>query len=131
MDNWDKVKEWMAQADYDFDTAKVMFETGRYIYCVFMCHLSIEKVLKGFYQKTLTEVPPKVHGLVYLAQKQKLALPENIKYFLESLDRVSIPTRYPSELKKLLAEYDQERTQHIFRESEEVLIWLKKRLEMP
>lgn len=45
----DKYKEWLRQADYDMETAEAMFESGRYIYAVFMCHLSLEKALKGLY----------------------------------------------------------------------------------
>ena len=44
-------QEWLKQADYDFETAKAMFDTGRYIYSIFMCHLTIEKVLKAWYTK--------------------------------------------------------------------------------
>ncbi len=43
----DKSKEWLKQADYDMDTADAMFDNKRYFYAVFMCHLSIEKALKG------------------------------------------------------------------------------------
>ena len=42
-------KEWFRQSDYDYDTAMFMHESGRYFYAVFMCHLSIEKALKGLY----------------------------------------------------------------------------------
>ena len=61
-----KHEEWLKQADYDMDTADVMFNNGRYFYAVFMCHLSIEKALKGLYIKTLNHVPPKTHNLLYL-----------------------------------------------------------------
>ena len=44
-------EEWLRQAEYDMDTATYMFDGGRYFYMVFMCHLSIEKALKGLYQK--------------------------------------------------------------------------------
>ncbi len=40
-------EEWFFQSNYDIETAKSMFQSGRYIYCVFMCHLSLEKALKG------------------------------------------------------------------------------------
>jgi len=46
-------KEWLKQSDYDFETAKAMFKAGRYIYAVFMCHLSVEKALKALYVQTL------------------------------------------------------------------------------
>lgn len=55
----DKYKEWLKQAEYDMDTADAMFMSGRYFYAVFMCHLSIEKALKGLFHKLLDEVPPK------------------------------------------------------------------------
>lgn len=63
------VEEWFRQADYDIETALAMFETGRYFYAVFMCHLSLEKALKALYTKILNALPPKTHNLVYLAEK--------------------------------------------------------------
>jgi HEPN domain-containing protein len=42
--------EWLKQADYDLDTAEFMVSGKRYFYAVFMCHLSIEKAIKGLYQ---------------------------------------------------------------------------------
>jgi hypothetical protein len=36
-------KEWFLQDDYDMDTAQYMFDGGRYFYCIFMYHLSIEE----------------------------------------------------------------------------------------
>lgn len=44
-------EEWPRQADYDMDTADFMFSGGRYFYAVFMCHLSLEKALKGSTEK--------------------------------------------------------------------------------
>ena len=46
-----------------------MFRSGRYFYAVFMCHLSIEKSLKGLYTKVLNDIPPKTHNLLYLLDK--------------------------------------------------------------
>jgi len=41
----EKHEEWLKQADYDMDTADAMFTSARYLYAVFMCHLSIEKCI--------------------------------------------------------------------------------------
>jgi len=59
-------QEWFRQADYDMETAEYMFQGDRYFYSVFMCHLCVEKALKGLYQERLKEIPPRVHNLVYL-----------------------------------------------------------------
>ncbi len=94
--------EWLKQAEYDMDTAKAMLKTGRYIYAVFMCHLAIEKVIKGTYSKIIKKDPPKTHDLVYLSELTSLNLAKDLTKFLDSLNDVSIPTRYPDELEKLV-----------------------------
>lgn len=75
-------EEWLRQADYDMDTADYMFAGGKYFYAVFMCHLSIEKALKGFYRKTLNQEPPRVHNLIYLPKQIGLKPPEPIGRFI-------------------------------------------------
>jgi len=55
--------EWFRQSDYDIATAQALTDSGRYIYAVFMCHLSIEKALKGHYYKKFGEQAPKTHNL--------------------------------------------------------------------
>lgn len=128
----DKIKssqEWSRQAEYDMETARAMLDSGRYIYCVFMCHLSIEKSLKALYAKKLGKNPSKTHNLVYLAQSIHLDLPEQMKEFLEMLDDVSVPTRYPEELEKLIKEYSKDRTKNILDKSRKALRWLKQELE--
>ena len=129
MDKTKSSQEWSRQAEYDMETAGAMLDSKRYIYCVFMCHLSIEKALKALYAKKLGKNPSKTHSLVYLAQSIHLDIPEQTKEFLETLDDVSVPTRYPEELEKLIKEYDKNRTKNILDKSREVLGWLKRQLE--
>ena len=43
----DKVIYWVEMSDYDVETADAMLATGRYLYVGFMCHQTIEKILKG------------------------------------------------------------------------------------
>ena len=127
MGNLKLPQEWFNQADYDMKTADAMLSTGRYIYTVFMCHLCIEKALKGLYTQKLDKIPPKVHNLIYLVKIIGLSLPANLKEFIIELNSVSIPTRYPDELKILLKEYNKRRTTGIFKKTKEVLKWLKEK----
>jgi len=122
-------KEWFKQADYDLDTAKAMFETGRYIYTIFMCHLSIEKALKGIYTYKLQQIPPKTHNLLYLIERIGLNVSEKLYNFIFSLNRVSIPTRYPDNLQRMLKEYNKERVEDILKKTLEALKWLKIELQ--
>lgn len=45
-------EEWLLQAEYDLETAEAMFNSSRFIYTIFMIHLSIEKAIKAIYART-------------------------------------------------------------------------------
>ena len=119
-------REWLLQSDYDIATAEAMFSSGRYFYAVFMCHLSIEKCLKGLYSKLLNELPPKTHNLIYLLEKISISPPEEIYNFIYSINAESVATRYPEDLHQLLKDYTRERSMEIINKSKQVLEWLKK-----
>ncbi len=118
-------QEWLRQADYDLDTAEFMFDGGRYFYAVFMCHLSMEKALKGLYQERLKQIPPKVHNLVYLLNKIGIKPPEDIGRFLIKLNEANIVTRYPENIDKLQKDFTQPIVKDILDRSKAVLGWIK------
>lgn len=119
-------EEWLRQADYDMETAEFMVSGGRYFYAVFMCHLSVEKALKGLYQKRLKEIPPKTHNLVYFLNKIGLKPEESIGRFVVKLNEASVVTRYPEELGKLQNDFTQPIVKDILSRSREVLEWIRK-----
>jgi HEPN domain-containing protein len=121
-------EEWLKQSEYDFETAKAMFKTGRYIYTIFMCHLCIEKVLKGIYANVLKKDPPKIHDLIYLVEKCELVLPEKLGEFVENLNELSVPTRYPETLEILLSQFKKEKTEIVLKQTKGLLTWLKKNI---
>ena len=57
---------WLLSAKYDLETARNMFDSGRYIYTVFMCHLAIEKLAKAGIVEVKRKEPPRSHDLQYL-----------------------------------------------------------------
>ena len=42
-----ETEAWVEDAEYDLQSARVMLDSGRYFFVVFMCHLTIEKLLKS------------------------------------------------------------------------------------
>lgn len=127
-ENTKKPQEWLRQAAYDMKTAEAMLNSKRYIYAVFMCHLAIEKALKGLYSLILNEVPPKTHNLIYLAEKTQLELPAKLYDFIFTLNGLSVPTRYPDDLQKLLKDHNKRKTGKVLEQGKETLKWLKARL---
>jgi len=93
-----------------------------------MCHLSIEKALKAIYVFKLKKEPPKIHDLKTLAKIMNLEIPEEMEPFVGKLTAISIPARYPKDLKQTLKGYDRARTRTILMDSKKVLKWMKKQL---
>jgi len=119
-----QAEEWFKQAEYDLGTAEAMFRTRRYIYAVFMCHLCLEKALKGVMARQ-GQTPLKSHDLVFLIDRIGIGIPEQHAEFLEMLNEVSVPTRYPDELDRLVAQYPRKRSAEILELCREVYTWLK------
>lgn len=120
--------EWMAQADYDMETADYMLQGGRCFYAVFMCHLSIEKAIKGLFHKKLGEIPPKTHNLSAMLEKIGDEPPEPLYKFLLRLNEASVATRYPEDIAHLLKVYDRNSVVSILSQGKEVLQWIKQKL---
>ena len=120
-----KYDQWYFQSDYDLDVAKSMLDSGRNIYCIFMCHLSLEKALKGLYIKRTADFPAKTHNLIYFVDKIGLDIPDADMEFLNMLNTLSVPTRYPEDLEQLLKAYSKERTAIILQQSKIIQQWIK------
>ena len=125
MEKQKKYDEWYLQSDYDLETADYLLKSGRNIYCIFMCHLSLEKALKGLFTKRLNEVPPKVHDLVYFLDKLELIPNKEDKEFLVWINRKSITTRYTEDLRKMISQFSKEYTENIYQKTKTIQQWIK------
>lgn len=110
------------------ETAEANFRTKRYIYAIFMCHLSIEKALKGLYKKQLQKEPPKPHSLTFLIDSLGLEVPQDMYPFIMKLSTVSVPARYPEQLLEMQKVYNRKKTESLLKQSKEVLEWLRNQL---
>lgn len=122
------VKYWMDLSDYDLDTAGFMLKTKRFPYCLFMCHLSVEKLLKALIVKFIKEHAPYSHNLVDLAKKTSLEFSEKDKILLADLTEFNLETRYPEWQKNFYLKCTKEYTQDYFQKTKKLQKWLKKYL---
>jgi HEPN domain-containing protein len=120
--------EWLKQSDYDMETAEYMFQGGRYFYAVFMCHMTIEKALKGVFHQRYNELPPKTHNLIYLLNKVMAKPEEPIGRFVAKLNESSVATRYPEQIESLQKAYTKDIVRDIIDKTGETLSWIKKLL---
>ena len=126
----DKVKYWVEMSDYDFETAKAMLDTKRFLYVAFMCHQTIEKILKAYWSNVLEEPPLKIHSLSRLAEKSGLDkdMSEEQTDFIDELEPLNIEARYPAYKERLLKSLTTERCKYIIKQTDELRIWIKNRL---
>ena len=126
----DKVTYWIEMSDYDFDTAKAMLETKRYLYVAFMCHQTIEKILKAYWSKVLEEPPLKVHSLSRLAEKSGLDkdMSEEQTDFIDELEPLNIEARYPSYKERLMKSLTSDRCKELIEQTDKLRIWIKSKL---
>jgi len=117
--------EWLKQADYDYDTAELMLQSGRNFYAVFMCHMAIEKGIKALLLLKTGEVPPKTHNLLLLLSKTGIKPSEPIAESIVKLNEANVATRYPEELTEMIKMYDDVTVKRIISQTKATLSWIK------
>ncbi|TEB06157.1 HEPN domain protein [Pelotomaculum schinkii] len=120
--------EWLTQAEYDLDTADSLYQAGRYIYTIFMCHLAVEKTLKALVVERTGKVPPKTHNLIQLIKLGQPSLNNEQTRFVTRLSLAGIVTRYPEELKKALSDYPPSVTRDYLKRAKDVFKCLKQQI---
>jgi HEPN domain-containing protein len=119
------VQNWFKSANYDILTAKAMLRSKRYIYVIFMCHLAIEKLLKGIVAQKINKIPPKTHDLYLLLKLSKIQIPSLHQEIISHLNEASIPTRYPEDISKISKQYNKKVAINYLKATEGLLKWLK------
>jgi HEPN domain-containing protein len=91
----EQINYWITTAEYDLPVAEHLFESGYYVWCLFIGHLVLEKILKAHYVKDTGDTPPKIHDLVKLAERTKLNLKRDQIEFLVKANNYNLESRYP------------------------------------
>lgn len=125
-----KFQYWIDNAQYDFETAKAMLETKRFLYVGFMCHQVIEKALKAVISKDESTTPQKIHHLPKLAKQGNIyeLMNDSQKDFLEILLPLNIEARYPSYKGNLSHSLNESNCKTLIEETGALLCWIKQQL---
>lgn len=126
----DKVSYWKELADYDVDTAEVMYIGGRWLYVGFMCHLVIEKTNKSYWCAKKPDDVPYIHNLLKLAQSCGLVskMSQQQLKFLAELMPMNIEARYPSYKDELAKKLTPEYCRILINRTKEMKLWIESML---
>lgn len=123
------VKYWLDLSEYDIKTADAMFKARRYLYVLFTCQQSIEKILKALVTKNTKQFPPKTHDLLKLAGLSKIDIDKTKKEFLLRLSFYYIETRYPQEIAKIPKDINRKMAFEYLKNTKALYRWLKLKLK--
>ena len=126
----EKVRYCLDLSDYDYDTALAMQQSSRYLYVGFMCHQTIEKILKAYFNLNNSEPAPFTHSLSYIAKKGGIyeSITDEFKDFIDILEPLNIESRYPSHKDQLMKGLTKERCEEILKNTKELQLWIKAKL---
>ncbi|MDI3535237.1 MAG: hypothetical protein PWQ82_1602 [Thermosediminibacterales bacterium] len=126
-----EVKDWLESSEYDFETANTMFTTGRYNYCIFMCHQAVEKLIKALIIQLNKNFPPKTHNLHTLLKFVDSNPEKDIETIILKLNPHYMVSRYPDAAggpsHKM---YNDEIAKEFLEDTKKVLKWLKQKMKL-
>jgi HEPN domain-containing protein len=120
-----QIDYWINGAQDDLLSADILIQKKRNLHGLFFCHLAIEKALKAHYVKTLGDVPPRTHNLIYLTENAGIILNDDQQIFLGILMKYQLQGRYPDYSPVLP---DQGVVKMYFVKTGELFQWLKMKL---
>ena len=83
------------------------------------------KAIKAILQKTTQHLPPKSHDLLLLLRKANVALPADLQTFIGQLSGLSIPTRYPDDLRVAVGTFHRRFAEHCITMTAKVFRWFE------
>lgn len=129
MDKEKQIKYWLAASELDWKTATDIFNSNKNLhFCLFICHLVIEKLLKALVVKETNDHPLKTHNLLRLAEIANMDLKADDIQFLEELNQFQLDTRYPDEKFTLYKLATKDFTRERFNKTEKLRLWLKSKI---
>jgi HEPN domain-containing protein len=120
-----ETRMWIEDAEYDLGSAKTMLDSGRFFFVIFMCHLTLEKLLKAIIVEREGVEPPRIHNLVALAVRGDAAIPDEYRSLVDELDNMGVVTRYPEGRRALAETLTAERATGVYGRTVEFMTWLR------
>ena len=124
------VEHWVERSRYDLDTAKIMLDTGRYLYVAYMCQQAVEKILKAFIAQLGKENFP-IHNLNRLAEIATISnelTPEQFN-FLAELTPYHIEARYGDYKENLSEIINEKKAEKVYKKTREIHKWIYQKIK--
>jgi len=124
------VDYWLNLSEYDLEIAQTVFEKDYYLHCGFMCHQSIEKLLKALFVSVMNKMPARTHNLDRIIKEcgQESEFSQEQFDFIDELTPLNIQARYPAYKDMLYKLIDRNKALDILEKTREMHRWLKQKM---
>jgi HEPN domain-containing protein len=123
------VEYWLKEASEDMTVAEHLLGTGDFLYCLFLCHLFVEKTLKALVVNKTGEHAPPEHNLLLVAESAGLYPGRYREDIMRELMRFELDARYPRDREPLRRSCGEDYTKQKLAESKELARWLQSNLK--
>lgn len=120
---------WKESAIQSWKTANALYKSKRYSDCLFYCHITLEKLLKGLVVSKTKTHSPYIHDLNMLAQKAGLGLTQEEKKELATISKFNIRARYDDDKFSFYRLADKKYAAEYFKVTSKYYLWLSKKYQ--
>jgi len=119
------IAHWLTTSGDDFNTMGKLYDAGSYHWALFLGHISLEKLLKGYYVKHREKHAPTIHNLYRLAELADIELSEQYSDWLDTITSFNINARYDNYKREFYDLCTQEYTEAWINRIMELRQWIK------
>ncbi len=112
-------------SEEDWRLVGKLFSEKEYGYCLFFCHLALEKLIKGVLVKHTNEPAPYSHDLSFLAKRAGIILTPDTVMELNTITTFNIAGRYDDEKREFRKKSTKEYTEKYVDQTKNLILWLK------
>jgi HEPN domain-containing protein len=124
------VQIWMDRVEYDFETARAMLKTGRYLYVVFMCQQAVEKTVKAILAFQGKAIKP-IHHISRLSAHAGILheFDQETLTFVESLSGYYLNARYKETIDALSRVIGRKEAKEYLNKTNRLVTWLTQKMK--
>jgi HEPN domain-containing protein len=119
---------WIETSEKDFRTMINLYNSGDFLWSLFIGHLVIEKLLKAYFILKNKEHPPFTHDLSRLAELSRLDLTTDQSDWLDTITTFNINARYDSYKDAFYNKCSPEYTKEWIEKIKNLRLWIKEKL---
>ena len=125
MSDKDKIIQyWLFGSTDALSTAEALYKSGKYNFCLFFCHLAIEKRLKATIVEVTDDAAPYTHKLTTLAKLTQLPFSDLQLADLDTITEFNLDARYEEYKLEFYHRATQTYCDEWFNKSKELLQWI-------